>query len=41
MEAGVVGFGGTFTFSADDHNGLTAEDLALYKIQDGTWVLAQ
>lgn len=39
--AGVVGFGGTFTFSADDHNGLTAEDLALYKIQDGTWVLAQ
>ena len=38
---GVVGFGGTFTFSADDHNGLTEEDLALYKIQDGKWVLAQ
>jgi branched-chain amino acid transport system substrate-binding protein len=38
---GVVGFGGTFTFSADDHNGLTEEDLALYKIKGGKWVLAQ
>ena len=35
---GVVGFGGSFTFSADNHNGLTADDLALYKISGGTWV---
>ena len=32
------GFGGAFTFSATDHNGLTAEDLALYKIENGDWV---
>ncbi len=38
---GVVGFGGTFTFSADDHNGLTAEDLALYEVSGGTWTLAK
>jgi len=37
---GVVGFGGTFTFSPDDHNGLTQKDLALYKIQGGKWILA-
>ncbi|HET6350883.1 MAG TPA: ABC transporter substrate-binding protein [Coriobacteriia bacterium] len=35
------GFGGTFTFSATDHNGLTADDLALYKIEGGKWVLAK
>jgi len=35
------GFGGTFSFSATDHNGLTAEDLALYRFQGGTWVSAQ
>lgn len=34
---GLVGFGGTFTFSATDHNGLTADDLALYKVAGGTW----
>jgi len=38
---GLVGFGGNFTFSATDHNGLTAEDLALYRFEDGTWVSAQ
>ncbi len=31
------GFGGAFTFSATDHNGLTAEDLALYRIENGDW----
>ena len=35
---GLVGFGGKFTFSATDHNGLTEQDLALYKIENGTWV---
>jgi len=35
------GFGGTFTFTATDHNGLTAEDLALYRFKGGTWVSAQ
>lgn len=35
---GLPGFGGTFSFSATDHNGLTAEDLALYEVQHGTWV---
>ncbi len=36
--ADLTGFGGSFTFSATDHNGLTADDLALYKIQGGEWV---
>lgn len=35
---GVIGFGGSFTFSATDHNGLTADDLALYRIEGGEWV---
>lgn len=35
--AGVIGFGGNFTFSAKDHNGLTSEDLALYEVKDGSW----
>ncbi len=33
----LVGFGGTFTFSPTDHNGLTTEDLSLYRVEDGTW----
>jgi len=39
--SGLVGFGGNFSFSATDHNGLTTEDLALYKFEDGVWVPAQ
>jgi len=39
--SGLPGFGGTFTFSASDHNGLTADDLALYRFEGGTWVAAQ
>ncbi|TLM84336.1 MAG: hypothetical protein FDZ75_07425, partial [Actinobacteria bacterium] len=35
---GLIGYGGTFTFSATDHNGLTEKDLALYKITNGAWV---
>lgn len=31
------GFGGAFTFSPTDHNGLTADDLALYRVGEGTW----
>ena len=38
---GWIGIGGTFTYSADDHNGLTENDLVMYRIQDGTWTLAE
>ncbi len=31
------GFGGAFTFSPTDHNGLTVNDLALYRVGNGTW----
>lgn len=34
----LVGFGGVFSFSATDHNGLAADDLSLYRIEGGTWV---
>lgn len=34
----LVGFGGNFTFSPTDHNGLTSEDLQLYEIDNGAWV---
>ena len=37
----LAGFGGIFTFSATDHNGLTAEDLALYKVENGVWAPLQ
>ena len=33
----LVGFGGKFTFSATDHNGLTEGDLQLYVIRNGQW----
>ena len=39
--SGLVGFAGTFTFSPTDHNGLTSDDLALYKIQNGQWTATQ
>ncbi|MDP2402101.1 MAG: ABC transporter substrate-binding protein, partial [Actinomycetota bacterium] len=38
---GFVGIGGTFTFSSTDHNGLTADDLVVYEVKDGAWVLAE
>ena len=37
----LIGFGGTYTYTPKDHNGLTTSDLALYKIQGGTWVPIQ
>ena len=39
--SGLVGFGGKFTFSGSDHNGLTEKDLSLYRIENGTWVPIQ
>lgn len=33
------GYGGRFTYSIDDHNGLTPDDLALYVVRGGKWVL--
>jgi branched-chain amino acid transport system substrate-binding protein len=38
---GLIGIGGTFTYSATDHNGLTQKDLVLYRIESGTWTLAK
>lgn len=38
---GLTGFGGVFSFSPTDHNGLSQEDLALYRFESGNWVSAQ
>ncbi len=38
---GLIGFGGAFTFSEKNHNGLTAADLALYRIVNGVWETAE
>ncbi len=38
---GLVGIGGTFTYSATDHNGLTESELVFYRIEGSTWVLDQ
>jgi branched-chain amino acid transport system substrate-binding protein len=32
------GTGGVFNISADDHLGLSYDDLAFVKVVDGTWV---
>jgi branched-chain amino acid transport system substrate-binding protein len=39
--AGLVGIGGTFTFTPTDHNGLTEKDLIMYVIKDGKWQQAK
>ena len=39
--SGFVGIGGTFTFSADDHNGMTVGDLTMYEISGGDWTLVE
>jgi branched-chain amino acid transport system substrate-binding protein len=39
--SGFVGIGGVFTFSPSDHNGLSEDDLVMYEVKNGTWVLAQ
>lgn len=36
--SGFVSVGGTFTFSPTDHNGMTADDLTMYIIEDGVWL---
>lgn len=36
-----VGIGGTFNYSASDHNGMNESDLVMYKVENGKWVLAQ
>jgi hypothetical protein len=38
---GLVGVGGTFTYSATDHNGLTEKDLVMYRVEGGAWKLAE
>ncbi len=35
------GIGGVFTFSKTDHNGMTEDDIVMYRIEDGAWVLAE
>jgi branched-chain amino acid transport system substrate-binding protein len=39
--SGFVGIGGTFTFSATDHNGLTENDLVLYTVKDGAFTVVK
>ncbi len=39
--SGLVAIGGTFTFSAEDHNGLTEYDLVLYEVSGGEWMLVE
>lgn len=38
--SGLVGIGGTFTFSPTDHNGLSANDLNMYEVKNGAWIIA-
>jgi len=32
------GISGTFTFSANDHNGLTKDSLLFVKVENGKWI---
>jgi branched-chain amino acid transport system substrate-binding protein len=38
---GLVGMGGTFTYTATDHNGLTDKDLVIYRIENGAWKVVE
>jgi branched-chain amino acid transport system substrate-binding protein len=38
---GLVGVGGTFTYTATDHNGLTDKDLVIYRIENGAWKVVE
>ncbi len=38
---GLVGIGGTFTYTPQDHSGLTQKDLNMYVIKNGTWQVAK
>ncbi len=33
----LIGYGGSFTFTPTDHNGLTSNDLTLYVVKNGAW----
>jgi len=37
--SGFVGIGGVFTFTPTDHNGLTDDDLVMYRVTGGQWAL--
>ena len=37
---GLVGIGGTFTFSPTNHNGLSDADLNMYEVKNGSWIIA-
>lgn len=39
--SGFVGIGGTFTYSETDHNGMSEDDLVMYQVKSGEWVLAE
>lgn len=42
MESGeVLGYGGKFNYSATDHNGLGANDLAAFVVKSGEWTVAE
>jgi branched-chain amino acid transport system substrate-binding protein len=36
---GFVGIGGTSTYSATDHNGMTEADLVTYEVKNGAWTV--
>ncbi len=36
---GFVGIGGVFSFSATDHNGMSDDDLVMYRVENGGWVV--
>jgi branched-chain amino acid transport system substrate-binding protein len=38
---GFIGIGGTFNFSATDHNGMKASDLVTYEIKNGEWTVLE
>ena len=38
--SGLVGIGGTFTFSPTNHNGLSESDLNMYQVKNGAWIIA-
>jgi branched-chain amino acid transport system substrate-binding protein len=38
---GFVGIGGTFNFSATDHNGMKATDLVTYEVKGGEWTVLE
>jgi branched-chain amino acid transport system substrate-binding protein len=37
---GLPGIGGVFNFSSTDHNGMTKDDIVMYRAESGSWVLA-